>query len=291
METDRLRYFCAIVDSGGLTKASEILGVSHSGLSKAIAVLQDELGYKVFIPKGRGLELTERGKALYEQSRKILEMVHDLKADKASLQVKPVRIGFPEALALVTAESIVLEFKGGVTIEDFDTGEIEARVLEGKCDFAFTFVPFPHKDLEHLKVTTVTLSSFCKIGAFRSQDPGQIPYVIPSLELKDNPLSIKIRDGWNSNLARLTPYRANSLSIALKMVQAGVCAIYAPQFVAAYLNSSSSKTHHLVELDLSASRVSQEQTIRDIFLVKKIGDEESRLMKRAMKIVRQVCRS
>jgi len=291
METDRLRYFCAIVDSGGLTKASEFLGVSHSGLSKAIAVLQEELGYKVFIPKGRGLELTERGKTLYEQSRKVLEMVNALKADKVSPQEKLLRIGFPEVLALAASESIASEFKNGVAIEDFDSGEIEVRVLEGKCDFAFTFVPFPHKDLEHLKVATVTISSFCRIGAFRSQDPERIPYVVPSSELKDNPLSIKIRDGWNSNLSRLTPYRANSLSIALKMVQAGVCAVYTPQFVVACLNSSASKSNHLVELDLSPFRRSQEKTTRDIFLVKRQSDEESKAMKTAVKVIRQVCRS
>jgi len=64
METDRLKYFCVIVDTGSLTKAAEVLGVSHSGLSKAMSVLQGELGFKILVPKGRGLELTEKGREL-----------------------------------------------------------------------------------------------------------------------------------------------------------------------------------------------------------------------------------
>lgn len=289
METDRLRYFCAIVDAGSLTKASELLGVSHSGLSKAMTVLQDELGFKILSPKGRGLELTERGKNLYEQSRKVLEMVSSLKGQTA-MPESLLRIGFPEVLALAVSESVTQELTDGLTIEDLDSGEIEARVLDRRNDFAFTFVPFPHKELDHLKIATVTLSSFCRVGHFQGQDPEKIPYVIPASELKDNPLSIRIRDGWNSNLSRHTPYRANSLSIALKMVQSGACAIYTPAFLIAYLNESEPKIRHLAELDLSSQRRTRERTRRDIFLVKRNNDDESKPMKTVVKIVRQACR-
>lgn len=289
MDTDRLRYFCAIVDTGSLTKASELLNVSHSGLSKAMTGLQNELGFKILSPKGRGLELTERGKKIYEQSRKILEMVGSLKGSTA-MPESFLRIGFPEVLALVVSEYIARELKEGLIIEDLDSGEIEARVLDRRNDFAFTFVPFPNKELDHLKVTTVTLSSFCRAGHFQGQDPEKIPYVIPASELKDNPLSIRIRDGWNSNLSRHTPYRANSLSIALKMVQSGTCAIYTPAFLIAYLNEFESKNRHLAELNLSSQRRARERTQRDIFLVKRNNDDESKPMKTVVKIVRQVCR-
>lgn len=285
METDRLRYFCAIVDAGSLTRAAEVLGVSHSGLSKAMSVLQDELGFKLLSPKGRGLELTEKGKSLYDQSRQILEMLNSLKSQTPS-HTHSLRIGFPEVLALVASESITSELNDGLTIEDLDSGEIETRVLDRRNDFAFTFVPFPHKELDHLKIATVTLASFCRANCFQGQDPETIPYVIPSSEMRDNPLSVRIRDGWNSNLSRLTPYRANSLSIALNMVRSGVCAVYAPSFLAKYLNESAAKDRRLVELDLPVQRKSLEKTQRDIFLVKRQCDDESKTMKRVVKIVR-----
>ncbi len=290
METDRLRYFCAIVDAGSITKAAELLGVSHSGLSKAMSVLQDELGFKVLSAKGRGLELTEKGKSLYVQSRKILEMINSLKG-QTKIPENYLRIGLPEVLALASSGVIAHELKQALTIEDLDSGEIEARVLDGRNDFAFTFVPFPHKDIDHLKIATVTLSSFCRVDSFSGFDAEKIPYVIPATEIRDNPLSIRIRDGWNSNLNRYTPFRANSLSIALKMAQSGACAIYTPSFLVTQINGAASKGHQLVELSVSAQRRSQEKTQRDIFLVKRSADDESKPMKTAAKIVRQVCRT
>lgn len=289
METDRLRYFCTIVDAGSLTKAAEVLGISHSGLSKAMSVLQDELGFKILAPKGRGLELTEKGKELYEQSRKIVEMVHSLKREPLSLTAVP-RIALPESLALAAAQALTAEMQDGVTIDDLDSGEIEARIIDRRIDFGFTFVPFPDKNLEHLKITTVGLASFAHARAFRSVDPESIPYVVPSSELKENPLSLKIRDGWNSILNRQTPFRANSLSIALKMVQAGQCAIYVPKFVVNQFNLYVAKNYQMTELDLPSARKNKERSQRSIFLVKRASDDESKPMKRVVKVIRQICK-
>lgn len=38
----------------------------------------------------------------------------------------------------------------------------------------FTFVPFSHKELDHLKIATVTLSSFCRSDYPQDQDPEKI---------------------------------------------------------------------------------------------------------------------
>ncbi|OYZ18631.1 MAG: hypothetical protein B7Y39_13340 [Bdellovibrio sp. 28-41-41] len=289
METDRLKYFCLIVDTGSLTKAAEVLGVSHSGLSKAMSVLQDELGFKILIPKGRGLELTEKGRELYENGRKILEMVNGLKQNKA-FSSNSARIALPESLALATAESITTEIKEGITVDDLDSGEIEARILDRRIDFGFTFVPFPDKNLDHFKIASIHLASFANVNAFRGKDSEMIPYVIPSSELKENPLSLKIRDGWNSTLTRQTPFRANSLSIALKMVQAGECAIYAPKFLVNQLNARLHKDYQLAELDLSSARKIKERSQRDVFFVKRASEDESKIMKRVVKVIRQICK-
>lgn len=289
METDRLRYFCAIAETGSLTKAADLLGISHSGLSKAMAVLQEEVGYRILTPKGRGLELTPRGRELYDKARTILEMVSGLRIQDPG-KTTPLRIAFPEVIALTVSESIAKELDGEVTIEDLDSGEIEARVLDRRCDFAFTFVPFPHKDLDHLKIATVAISSFCLHGKFRGMDPEKIPYVVPTAAIKDNPLSIRIRDGWNPSLARLAPFKAGSLSIALKMAQAGVCAVYTPEFMISYLNSLTIKSRELTPLELPSGRKKKERTHRDIFLVKRAAEEESKTMKTVVRIVRQACK-
>lgn len=44
MDTKRLRQFCAIAETGSLTKAAELLHITHSGFSKSMKLLQDDLG-------------------------------------------------------------------------------------------------------------------------------------------------------------------------------------------------------------------------------------------------------
>lgn len=65
MDTNKLKYFVAVAETGSLTKASKILGISHSGLSKAVSALETEAKLKLFRPQGRGLEITLEGKWFY----------------------------------------------------------------------------------------------------------------------------------------------------------------------------------------------------------------------------------
>ena len=78
MDTHRLRYFCTIAETGSLTKASEILGISHSGLSKAITALEDETNLQLFRPQGRGLEITKDGKWFYQKAQEILKIENEI---------------------------------------------------------------------------------------------------------------------------------------------------------------------------------------------------------------------
>ncbi len=265
-----------------MTKASELLGVSHSGLSKAVAVLQDELGIKVFRPRGRGLELTEEGREVYNRSREVLRLIDHL-GSKVPVAPKSLRIGLPEVLALTIAGSVVSKFGAGFTIDEMDSGEIEAKILDGKLDFGLTFVPFPHKDLDHLKLARIEFASYGVRGAFDKTHVDEIPYVIPSAEMKENPLSIKIRDGWDSKCTRQTPYRANSLAIALQMVRSGRCAVFAPSFVIKEFNRHSSEVSRLVAVD--EKRKTAE---RAIFLVKRSSEDESPEMKWIAKTIRNL---
>ncbi|MES2962649.1 MAG: LysR family transcriptional regulator [Bdellovibrionota bacterium] len=286
METDRLRYFCAIVDAGSMTRAAEALAVSHSGLSKAISTLESELGFDVFRPQGRGLELTREGRALYQQSREILSRVNSLREiDRADEARTGFKLGLPEALALALASGLVGATEDEIEMEEMDSGEIEARVLDSKIDFGFTFVPFPHADLDHLKIANVTIGAFARNGVFDSLEPEAVPFVVPSTELKDNPLSLKIRDGWNAKYSRLIRYRVNTLAIAFELARSGACAVFAPDFVIERLNDSSARK--LVPLPQLPP---QTRTKRDVFLVKRKDVDETKPMKRTVSQVRKLCR-
>jgi len=283
METDRFKYFCTIVETGSLSKAADLLGVSHSGLSKAMSVLKNELGCDLFRPQGRGLEITEEGREVYDKCKSVLAGIEGLRLKGKKLS-QVIRIGVQEVLSHSLTGKIVASLEGEIELFELDSGEIEVSLLEGKIDFGFTFVPFPQKGIEYLKIAKAAFGSFCKRGSFRNVAPEDIPYVIPSSELKGNPLSFKFRDGWNKNIPRFSPYKADNLSAALNIVQEGVAAIYIPKFLAKSMNSSLNANGHLVEVPMPSERQTAEVTWREIFLIK-MG-HETKEMKRVTRVIR-----
>ena len=71
METHQLRYFLAVVQTGGFTAAARACHVSQPSLSVQIAKLEDELGGALFERTRKGGKLTARGEAFLPRARAI----------------------------------------------------------------------------------------------------------------------------------------------------------------------------------------------------------------------------
>ncbi|MDC5696818.1 LysR family transcriptional regulator [Intrasporangium calvum] len=104
MDVRQLRYFLAIVDAGGVTRAAEQLFVSQPSLSQALNSLETELGVPLFHRVGRRLVLSEAGRDLIGAARTVLR---DLDAARALVDAhRGVRSG---RLDLVTMPSPGIE--------------------------------------------------------------------------------------------------------------------------------------------------------------------------------------
>jgi DNA-binding transcriptional LysR family regulator len=77
MELRHLRYFVAVVEEGGFTKAAERVQIAQSPLSQQIRKLEGELGVQLLIRTSRTLEVTPAGAAFYERARSLLEAADD----------------------------------------------------------------------------------------------------------------------------------------------------------------------------------------------------------------------
>ena len=275
METDRLKYFCVIAETGSLTAAAEILNVSHSGLSKAMSVLQVELNRQLFRPLGRGLELTAAGKEIYSRSKLVLDSLNQLKSVQPPVKNR-LRIGMAEIFSLAISGDIAKAL-GPTDFYDVDSGEAESRILDGDLDFAISFVPFPHVDLEYLKVKTIQMGVFFANAKFNDLELKELPFVVPNSEIRNNPLSLKSRDGWPIELPRNSAFSASSLATALQTVEAGAAAIFIPQFLG----------KNRIQYEIKKSAFSESE--RDIFIVKKKNIDESKAMKTVARILRTRC--
>lgn len=75
MELRQLRYFVAVVDLGGFTRAATALHVAQPSLSQAIRALERSVGAALFHRLGRSVRLTAAGEALLGSARAALRDV------------------------------------------------------------------------------------------------------------------------------------------------------------------------------------------------------------------------
>lgn len=80
MDLKRLRYFIAVADAGGFSRAAEQLHMSQPPLSRRIQELEAELGAQLIDREARPQRLTEAGRMLLELARPILWRFDQLQA-------------------------------------------------------------------------------------------------------------------------------------------------------------------------------------------------------------------
>lgn len=67
--------FAEIVEFGGLSAASRVLGVPKSTLSRRLNKLENDFGSRLLIRSGRTFELSESGRLFYQEARLLKEQV------------------------------------------------------------------------------------------------------------------------------------------------------------------------------------------------------------------------
>lgn len=74
----RLRYFIAVCEHGGFSRASSSIGIAQPALTRQIKLLEKEIGLPLINRTGRGAAPTEEGAFLLARSRQYLDGLDDL---------------------------------------------------------------------------------------------------------------------------------------------------------------------------------------------------------------------
>lgn len=101
MKISQLRYFTTLAELENASKASELLHISQSSLSKNILALETELGVQLFDRNGKHLVLNPIGESFLESSQKILQ-----EYDKAVENMNAITTGSNSKIKIGTCGSI-----------------------------------------------------------------------------------------------------------------------------------------------------------------------------------------
>lgn len=77
----KLYYFNTIVELGSISKASEVLFVTQSALSKSLRELEEELGHSLFDRVGKKLIINQHGIVLKKKTDQIFSIIDEIKPE------------------------------------------------------------------------------------------------------------------------------------------------------------------------------------------------------------------
>lgn len=242
MELHQLRYVCAVAESGSFSRAAERCQIAQPSLSQQVLKLEEELGAKLFDRLGRGIRLTESGRAFLAHARTILDHVDAARTSVASSSTD-VRGSVALGAIPTIAPYLIPRYTAAFTKRFPDARlriveEITPVLIQGlrdlSIDFALLALPLRHKDLELQPVRTEPL-----LAALPEKHPLASNDSISLAELRGESL-VMLRDGHcfrdlslavcrSANVNPNIAFESGQFSSILGMVAAGIGVSLVPE--------------------------------------------------------------
>lgn len=146
LEIKQLHQFSVVVETGVMSRASELLNISQPALTQIIKNIENTVGALVLTRKPRGVEPTPEGQYLYNYANKVLnetyKAMHEIKRISAG-ELGQVHIGIASFLSEDFAPKIVLELKKTypeltITITEGKLYDLVQGLSERHLDIAFS---------------------------------------------------------------------------------------------------------------------------------------------------------
>ncbi len=179
LEIQQLKYFIAIVEHKGFTRAADKLYITQPMLSRCIKDLEAELNVKLIDRTNKSFILTDAGEVLYQKGMQLLQLYQDLfriLSDVKSADIGEIRISSPGVLLDMYFPEILIDFRKqnpGIRISIVEEGsaQVAKSVLNGDADMGLVMMPVNH--LCEMEVISVINDEVClmvnKSHAFASQ--------------------------------------------------------------------------------------------------------------------------
>jgi len=163
MELSDLRIFKAVVETGGISRAAEMLNRVPSNITARIQKLESELGKNLFIREKNRLRISPAGESLFTYAKKILLLANEAVEQLNHEYPKgKFRVGSMEAVAASRLSSVLTNYHKYfpeviLEVNTGPTGKLIEQVLNGDLDLALVADPSKDQRLEAIPIFTETL--------------------------------------------------------------------------------------------------------------------------------------
>lgn len=151
MSISKYRALAAVAELKNITKASNRLGYTQSGVSHLVGALEDELGVTLLLRSKSGTTLTEEGVAMLPYVQRVLDAEDALRAKALELRdatVGKLRVGTFSSVAIQWLPKLLSRFTAlhpgvEVYVTNGTYSTVEDALDAGSVDCAF--VPLPSR--------------------------------------------------------------------------------------------------------------------------------------------------
>lgn len=145
----RLRYFIAVCDHSGFSRAANSIGIAQPALTRQIKLLEKDIGIPLINRSGRGAEPTDAGRLLLNKSRQYIDgldsLVRDLR-QKSSTLSGHLALGICPTVAPFFLDDVVGYVRDNhpnltLSVIQAYSGDLRNLMGRNKLDLSLTYRP------------------------------------------------------------------------------------------------------------------------------------------------------
>ena len=195
----QLEYFVQVAELGSFSKASVVLDVAQPALSRQVRSLETDLRQQLFLRNGRGVELTDAGKRLFDHSVAVLQLMAHAREDLGASRDEPVgkvTIGLPPSMGRQFTLPLIDRFKkqlpaARLAIVEGLSSHIVEWVTTGRVDVGLVYKPEAQSGLEITPLLQEPLGLVSRVAGGKKKRAALPP--LPMKELPRFPLIVPER--------------------------------------------------------------------------------------------------
>lgn len=166
MKTEDIKMFHHIVESGGLVRASELLDLPKSNLSRRLKALEQALGMELFHRQHKTIVISDNGRRFYQSSKKFIDQfeseIQEMNSEQFELSghIRIQVLALPDTNYLAKLITDFMRIHPKVTIEII-TSSTEFALVENNVDIGFRVgYQLDNTDLIARKLISVSLGLY-----------------------------------------------------------------------------------------------------------------------------------